>query len=597
MSTPPLQIMLVDSDSTFRLGLRVWLEQLPGFQIAAEATTAATTLEILRSRKRSAAEAFSDPAQRRQRPIDLVILDLDLGASETNGDSGLQLCKTIKTEFPRLLVIVLSGQNEPLIAAAARQVGADGYGSRQMAVGQLTQLIRSVAKAAPAKIPKADAPIPGPITAMRLSLRLSGTAQIDQALARVSSDLRRPNLSWLERQVLAGQRRELKAARWCISRLWATKQYPNWTQYPGWTAPPAATPSDLASRQPPVPALTTEPGPLSLEQKRGGDIQSQVFEAVFSKLQTNLDNKTGQPLETDILRSEKRRELLFLILRRLEDLLDDIRQSELPPGQLPDKAPKILRDLWDATVEDFFGRYYTVAINGVEQELVAVLQQEKAAVEAEVLQRIPLVPELLAHWLTAENMTIEGSTYLATTPAALLQSEQLLENLILQTANGVIQPLLNRVADNETIKASLYSRRMMSSRDIERFRNDLSWRYRWQRLVEEPKAIFESRYQLFTLSIQGIELTPLYWPRRDELEQLSGLPWAMTLLLETRDALSPRVRAVVSLVGSGVVYVLTEVLGRGIGLVGRGIIQGIGSAWQDTRRPRRRPPPNFNEWE
>jgi hypothetical protein len=36
-------------------------------------------------------------------------------------------------------------------------------------------------------------------------------------------------------------------------------------------------------------------------------------------------------------------------------------------------------------------------------------------------------------------------------------------------------------------------------------------------------------------------------------------------------------------VGSGLVYVLTEVVGRGIGLVGRGILQGIGSAWQDTK--------------
>ena len=97
---------------------------------------------------------------------------------------------------------------------------------------------------------------------------------------------------------------------------------------------------------------------------------------------------------------------------------------------------------------------------------------------------------------------------------------------------------------------------------------------------------------------QGIVLTPIYAPRRAELERLSGLPWAMTLLLETRDALSPRVRALIALVGSSVVYVLTEVVGRGIGLVGRGILQGVGSAWQDTRQSRRRQaPPTFNEWE
>ena len=72
----------------------------------------------------------------------------------------------------------------------------------------------------------------------------------------------------------------------------------------------------------------------------------------------------------------------------------------------------------------------------------------------------------------------------------------------------------------------------------------------------------------------------------------------MTLLLETRDALSPRVRAVIAMVGSTVVYVLTEVVGRGIGLVGRGVLQGIGSAWQDTRRSRQRQAtPTYIEWE
>ncbi|NJM75964.1 MAG: DUF3685 domain-containing protein [Acaryochloridaceae cyanobacterium RU_4_10] len=42
-------------------------------------------------------------------------------------------------------------------------------------------------------------------------------------------------------------------------------------------------------------------------------------------------------------------------------------------------------------------------------------------------------------------------------------------------------------------------------------------------------------------------------------------------------------RSAVSFLGSGVVYVLTNVVGRGIGLIGRGVIQGIGSAWDENR--------------
>ena len=609
MSEPPLQLMLVDEDPTFRLGLRVWLEQLPGFQIAAEAANAAEAMEIIRKCDRTQANAFADPSLRSQRPLNLVIVDLGLGASETRiepvSSSGLQLCKSIKTEFPKLSVLVLSARDEPVLAAAARQVGADGYGTRSMPVRELAQLIRTVARGAssPSMDSKPQSPpsIPSPLTALRLSMRLTGLKQIEQQLAKTSAELRRPGLSWLEQQVLTGKMRELKAARWCVRQLWITRDYPDasWLKKntssrkrTSTTGLPAPRPNSVGAA-----AAITVPEPTTLSL-RSGDVQNMVFEAVFAKLQTDLENTTSEPLEIDILRLDKKRELLFIILRRFEDLLDDLRQSAPQPGQLSDKSPQVLRDLWVATIEEFFGRYYTVPLNGIEQELVAVLYEEKDIVEREILKQIPLVPELLAHWLFQDAMVVDGNSYIATTPEALAHSEKLLENVLVQLGNAVIQPLLNRLADVEVVKKGLYSRRLISTRDIERFRNDLSWRYRWQRLVNEPTDIFESQYRLYTLGPRGIMLTPVYAPRRAELEQLSGFPWAMTLLLETRDALSPRVRALIALVGSSVVYVLTEVIGRGIGLVGRGILQGIGSAWQDTRRARQRQtPPTFNEWE
>ena len=612
MSAPPLQLILVDDDPTFRLGLRVWLEQLPGFQIAAEAGNAAEAMAAIRKCDRIRANAFTDPTLRGQRPINLVIVDLGLGISDSGTDpvssSGLQLCKSIKTEFPKLPVLVLSSRDEPVLEAAARQVGANGYGTRSMPVRELAQLIRTVACTPnSADQPRRQPPqVPDPLTAMRLSMRLSGLQQIERQLAKTATGLRRPHLSWLEQQVLMGKMRELKAARWLTQTLWSTRQYSdaswvNKTPQPrssGRLAKAASTglsvpkPSSLGAA-----AAMTPTGPTSLSL-RDGDIQNRVFEAVFEKLQTDLENTTSEPLEIDILRLDKKRELLFIILRRFEDLLDDLRQSAPQPGQLRDKSPQILRDLWVATIEEFFGRYYTVPLNGVEQELVAVLYQEKDTVEQEILAPIPLVPELLSHWLFQDAMVIDGTAYIASTPEALVHSEKLLENLLIQMGNAVMQPLLNRLADVEVIKKGLYSRRLISTRDIERFRNDLSWRYRWNRLVNEPTAIFESQFRLYSLGPRGIRLTPIYAPRRDELEQLSGVPWAVTLLLETRDALSPRVRAVIALVGSSVVYVLTEVVGRGIGLVGRGVLQGIGSAWQDTRRARQRQtPPTFNEWE
>ena len=642
----PLQLMLVGADPVFRLGLKVWLEQRGEFAVAAEAGNAADAVATVRDRLTTYQQSLDDPALRKKTPLepplDLVILDLGIGANDPTNTPGLALCQQLKTEFPQLPVVVLGMQNEPVLQAAAARMGASGYGTRSMPVRKLAQLIRQAVSGATlpadgmaqaegleigdgdrwsdsgraAAVTRLD-DIPGPFTAMRISMRLSGLRNIDRSLSEVNRARAMTN-SWLNRAVLNGKKRELVAARWLVSLLWRT---PRFRDQPGLDyAQPAIgrrSPASLAwmrtaQRQGSYADMTAarylDPQTLvpnanatlsALESRidgqlehRTGDVQAMVFEGVFAKLQRPLKNISAQPLEIDILRPEKKLELLYLVLRQLEDLLADLRTSQvqtgrLQPGQLTARSLQVIRDLWETVNTEFFGKYYTVRVGNVEEEVVTLLQQEKLAVQTQILDRIPMVSELFGHWLFQEPMVIDSESYIATAPAAIAYSEALLENLVIQVANAVVQPLLNRLADTESIKKSLYTARLMSSREIERFRNDLSWRYRWDRLINEPKAIFESRYILFVLTPNGIDTSAVYAPRRAELERLKGIPLVVTLAMETRDAIAPRLRTVLSFFGSGVVYVLTEVLGRGIGLVGRGIFQGMGAAWQDSKR---RPP-------
>ena len=61
-----------------------------------------------------------------------------------------------------------------------------------------------------------------------------------------------------------------------------------------------------------------------------------------------------------------------------------------------------------------------------------------------------------------------------------------------------MQPLLNSLADVEEIKENYYDRKLISTREIERFRNELSWKYRLNKYINEPKAMFESSYELYS---------------------------------------------------------------------------------------------------
>jgi len=320
-----------------------------------------------------------------------------------------------------------------------------------------------------------------------------------------------------------------------------------------------------------------------------------------------LVNLTGVPLEIDILRSTKKLELLSSILRKLKDLLEELRLGQVQLTQLSEKMPALLRDLWSATIIDFFGKYYTlpapetqffessqpnlkwresqgkISVAGNGLEVVPVLLEDADAVAAEILGKIPIALDLFAHLLFEIPLTVDNISCLPGSPPAMQRAEALLENLAIQVASGVMQPLLNNFAYVEEIKQRFYDSKLISTREIERFRNNLSWKYRWDSYFVEPKAIFESRFWLYVLGERGIQRISIYAPRNQELAQLSGWQLALTLVLEARDAIAPRVRAIISLLGTGVVYVLTQVIGRGIGLIGRGVIQGIGNSLQNGK--------------
>ncbi|PSR15680.1 DUF3685 domain-containing protein, partial [filamentous cyanobacterium CCP3] len=250
MTIAPLRLMLIDEDPVFRLGLRIWLEQTAGYSVVAEATRADDALAILASRAERpdlARGAIADaagaaPTDRPPPDLDLVILDLGLGAGQPDQLPGLRLCADIKARYPSLPVLVLSAQAEPVLEAAARQMGADGFGARGMAVADLGDLVQRLARPnqpstqeerppAPARSPAVSMrevpmasgnPSPSALTRLRFSLRRSAVQQIEVAMVAIEVEQRRGRGSLLEEAVLAGRYRELRAARWLMGKLLAT---------------------------------------------------------------------------------------------------------------------------------------------------------------------------------------------------------------------------------------------------------------------------------------------------------------------------------------------------------------------------------------
>ena len=89
---------------------------------------------------------------------------------------------------------------------------------------------------------------------------------------------------------------------------------------------------------------------------------------------------------------------------------------------------------------------------------------------------------------------------------------------------------------------------------------------------------------MLLLQGDGVVTRMLIDPRDQELRQLEPLQRLVTLSLELRDALGPQLRVFSQRLGDLLVTVLTQIIGRGIGLIARGVLLGLGRTLQGSGR-------------
>jgi DNA-binding NarL/FixJ family response regulator len=118
-----IRIAIADDHAIVRRGLCQILADTTDLTVAGEAATADELLTLLRSH-----------------PFDIVVLDLTLGSRD-----GIDLLKTIKSEFPRMDVLILSMHAEDLFAMRALRAGASGYIQKEEAPDELLCAIRRIA--------------------------------------------------------------------------------------------------------------------------------------------------------------------------------------------------------------------------------------------------------------------------------------------------------------------------------------------------------------------------------------------------------------------------------------------------------------------
>ena len=549
MTQAKIKLFIVDRDSIFRLGLRTAIARYADFEIVGEGNLSEDTLREL------------------TQGIVLNVLVLGIPQDDSGAAAGMALTKQLRELYPQLPLFLLTPRFSARQVAQLQAWGVKGNCDRSASIYAVVEGLQAVAYGN--SYWDLDEPVPKLWQQILGKISLAGRIELAQTLAEIEAKLANPNLSDWERVFLVGRRRELQSAKWLSSRLVA---------------------EEIALQDAAIESVRAELVPLAATQlavlpEFAESANKTVFERVAREIQLGLQNRTQVLLEIELLQTEVQKSLCCLILQRLSETV-----AQIPIANTLEQDYRVyLQELWQWSTENFFMRHYGSLSEAEQSQLTATCERELAEIEANILHHIYGVPELFAYLLGQPGVQIDNIVYQSDTSEAIARIEFLLHNLILHLANAVTQTILNNFYDLETFKYQLYQPALRSDRQLARFRNQLSWRYRLENYVVHPRNIFESRHRLFVLTSGVIRTSYIYAPRQQELEELRGIPWLATMAIEIRDAIAPLVRQAIALGGSGVVFVLTQVVGKGLGLIGKGIIQGIGSTIKDIPHKQKKP--------
>ena len=124
MSESTVRLLIVDDHEVVRQGLVALLDRRPGFEVVAQAGTAAEAIE-----------------QARRFSPDLVVMDVRLPDG-----SGVEACREIRAELPEARVVMLTSYPDEDAVLSAIIAGASGYLLKQVRARDLVAALEAVAR-------------------------------------------------------------------------------------------------------------------------------------------------------------------------------------------------------------------------------------------------------------------------------------------------------------------------------------------------------------------------------------------------------------------------------------------------------------------
>lgn len=309
-------------------------------------------------------------------------------------------------------------------------------------------------------------------------------------------------------------------------------------------------------------------------QKRQQLLVQKLTANIFSRISYKItfsNKKANQSiLAIDLLKDGVKKDLLSITSQNVENFYSKLLTQPSPDLVMKNNGVIFFQKLVKKTCDEFLLKQYGCNIYFDLGELVDSLYFKTMVKDLEILFQVPFYGLLDPN--SVDFLRIYYPIYKYASENFL---EALIENLVIEIANVIVYLTITNFSCLYAFRQTLYRSKFLSLRNFERFKNNLIWQLRLRTYVQRPALFYNSSYSIFLLRTNGICSKTIYANGLKGMSYLTNNSLITVTFLELKDFIFGRVDELVYLISKGVRFILTSVVGQFIGLIWRGIIEGL----------------------
>ena len=390
-------------------------------------------------------------------------------------------------------------------------------------------------------------------------LLTSGLSQINKDLYTIDQMIAKKSINTFYLFILIGRRRELLTAKRLIIWLWGPLEVL------------IESPIKSNNNKNIINKYNTD---ITIKNTSTNELWNVIYKRVKERLQDDLTNSTDELAALYSLNKSKRCNLLKTLLKEFSTIIIKLDSKNNREKGLEEILQSITPELRANTLRNFIDSYDRLKKNGVDVFISDFLVHNA---DLGILDdELPSIALIIDPILNNKPILLDGDYLSIEDPRSIIQLETFILNWIFRTAEIVSEEIISSCSEWPELRKYFLNKELVSTRELERKRNHINTNNQLQNLFKKPVRLYESKRLYYTVKNNKIEKIITLEPRDDELKKLDWAQRQIAFIIELRDALAPQVQAIIQYLGDLIVLILTKVVGRSIGLIGRGIAQGMG---------------------